>query len=201
MGAETYTSLKIKGTNSDEFKKWFDKEMGATYRSDPSDGWDLCYEIEDGIQNYFWEYFSLKMACVFEGIVFDGITNLYWGDHTLKTKFNCDGNEVVITKSIEIPDYDDDEPKEYYGDEPDEKIEEELDEEVMYQLNMWEADYDMPYLVKFSVETIANCNKVYGEVNKKLKDSDLVESTCSKYNVSKELFLDFANIYNYKKRI
>ncbi len=65
---------------------------------------------------------------------------------------------------------------------------------------LFEAENDIPYLVKFSVKEVISCSEIYDVVGKKLKDSDLVEATCSEHKVSKERFMEFANILDFKKR-
>ena len=65
---------------------------------------------------------------------------------------------------------------------------------------LFEAENDIPYLVKFSVKEVISCSEIYDAVGKKLKDSALVEATCAEHKVSKERFMEFANIFDFKKR-
>ena len=82
----------------------------------------------------------------------------------------------------------------------DDEVDEEYEEELEDMRALFEAENDIPYLVKFSVKEVISCSEIYDVVGKKLKDSALVEATCSEHKVSKERFMEFANIFDFKKR-
>ena len=186
--ADCSTSLFVKKVETEEFKKWFKKESSSWTNYDSAEDWDLYVEIEGGYGGYFWESLALKMANSFKGIVFEGDNQVVWDDHLIRTSFESNGEEITLTRCIELPsDFDD-------------EIDEEYAEEIENMRAIWELENDIPYLVKFSVEDVVGCFKVYEAVEKKLKDGALVEATCTEHKISKERFMEFVNILNFKKR-
>ncbi len=187
--ADCYTTLYIKNADQNKFGKWFETETDLSPYYNPAEDWDFYVDIEGGYGGYFWESLALKMICKFDGINFDGFNEIIWDDHLVRTSFKCDGDEIVLTRCIELP-----------GD-CDEDMDEEFAEEPEDMRALWEAENDIPYLVKFSVDEVLTCAKIYKkDANKKLKNIDYVKSVCAKHNMPVERFEQFASIINFKNR-
>ena len=191
--AECVTDLRVKKVNAEEFEEWLEKETDSYPYYDSAKGWDLYVSFLEGYGGYFWESLALKMVKAFKGIVFECCNKFIFDDHLVGTSCKCNGKEVTLTRYLQLPNdcipYDCD-------DEVDEEYEEEL-EDIRAQ---FEAEYDIPYLVKFSVKEVMACFEIYDVLGKKLKDSALVEATCTDHKISKERFMEFANIYNFEER-
>ncbi len=190
--ADCYTELILKNVNQDEFKKWFDKKVDEFVYYSPAQDGGFGAEIEGGYGYYFWEALSFMMIDKFEGIVFKGSNQVDFGDHLVRTTFECDGKEIVLERTLEFPDS--------YDEEDDEFFEEECDEETDGWREILAIENDIPYSVRFSVAEVIACAKAYTELNKKLKDSALVKSVCDKYNISTEKLKQYSTILNFKKR-
>ena len=176
--AEGYTELILKNVNQDKFKKWFDKKIGTfAYYGPAEDGFGV--EVEGGYGYYFWEAVSLMMVEQFEGIVFCGTNQVDFGDHLIRTRFECEGKKVQIERTIEFPDDD-----------------EEMDgwKEIIAMEN------DIPYSENFLTADISACAKAYKELDKKLKDTTLVKNVCATYGITEEKIKQYATIINFKKR-
>lgn len=186
--ADCVTSLYVKNVDIEKFKKWFEKETDSWPYYDTVEGWDLYASIEEGYGGYFYESLALKMIEAFKEIIFECGNQIIFDDHIVGTLCKCNGKEVILKRYIELPNN--------YNDEIDEEYKEELED----MRSFLEAENDVPYFVNFSVEEVISCSEVYGIVGKKLKDGALVEATCAEHSISKGRFLEFANIFNFKKR-
>ncbi len=186
--AECYTELGIKNFNQNKFSKWFKKQTDLSVYYSTADNWDFYAEIEVGYGGYFWEAIAFMMINEFRGIAFKGCNQLIFNDHLISTSFMCDGNEVVLTRSLELP------------CDCDEDIDDELYEELDDMRMLWEIENDIPYLVKFSADEIIACSEIYKKAGKRLEKDSLIESFCNKHNIAKEKFIQFATILNFDKR-
>jgi hypothetical protein len=195
--AEVVTDLYVKKIDTEEFKKWIEKETNARPYYDSVKKWNLYASFEEGYGGYFWEALALKMIKDFKEIVFECNNQVIWDDHLVGTSCKCNGKEVTITRYIELPPSD-------FDDEVDEEYEAEYDEEYKAEIdsmrNLFEAENGIPYLVKFSVKEVINCFEIYDLVGKKLKDSAFVDAACAKQKTSKEKFMEFIHILDFKNR-
>lgn len=187
--AEVVTNINIKNINKEKFSKWFNEKLNNIYASyeNASDGYDFCVSVFDYGNFQFWEAFAFMMVQEFEEIIFQGCYDIYFDDHCAYTTISCDGKEIIIKRGVSLPDYfeefdEDDEDYEYYKEEA-----ESLRAE-------FELDYDIPYLVKFSVDEAIICSKICETINNKLEDTAFVKSICAEYKMSFEKFMQFATI-------
>ena len=185
--AECNTTLYVKKVELEEFKKWFEQETGEWPFYAPAIGWDLCIEIEGGYGGYYWESLALKMLNAFKGIAFEGVTQVIFDDHIIGTTYKCNGKEVTLKRYIELPSdcYDEDE---------------EFEEDFEDTRDFFEAENDIPYLVKFSAKEVKSLFEAYEVIGEKLNDNSLVGATCDERKISIERFIEFANILNFKER-
>ena len=186
--AECAADLLVKKVDTEEFKKWLEKETDSWPYYDSAKGWDLYASFDEGYGGYFYEALALKMIKAFKGIVFECGNQVIFDDHLVGTSCKCNGKEVTLTRYLELP------------SDCDDEVDEEYEEELEDMRALFEAENDIPYLVKFSVKEVISCSEIYDAVGKKLKDSALVEATCAEHKVSKERFMEFANIFDFKKR-
>ena len=176
--AEVCTDVRFRKVNAEKLNKWFFKKAGAFVYESPTGNGELSAEVEGGYAGFFWESLALQLVCEFEGIVFDGCNQFILDDHIVKTVFRCDGSEIALLRSLEVPT---------------------KRKNIETMLALWETEAVIPYEVKFSVEEILCYAKIQKEA-KKRKDPTLAESLCAGQGVSFERFSQFATILNFKKR-
>lgn len=174
--ADCWAILNAKNIDAEEFESWLEEETSGP-DCGPVEGWDLGASYEGGYGGYFYEALALKMIITFKGIVFECVNSVAFDDHCVKTSCECNGKEVSLARSLELPDEDDE-----------------------YMRAQFEVEYDIPYLAKFTVKEVMSCSEIYDVVGENIKDSALVEATCAEHKISKERFMEFANIFDFRKR-
>lgn len=188
------STIDIKKADQDTFVEWLEEEINDSVFCEDEKAWDFCVDIEGGYGGYFWESLALKMVIAFDGIIFRGNNNFGWDDHYICTEFTCDGKEITLERSLGTPEPDED-------DFEDEDEYAEAMEELADMRADWEAENDIPYSAKFSVEEVLLFAKIYEEAKGKLEEADFVESLCAEHNIPSEKFIQFATILDFEKRL
>ena len=63
--AECAADLLVKKVDTEEFKKWLEKETDSWPYYDSAKGWDLYASFDEGYGGYFYEALALKMIKAF----------------------------------------------------------------------------------------------------------------------------------------
>ena len=150
-----------------------------------------------------WEARALKMAATFNGIEFEGWVECDGDDFVYTGKFSCDGKVVEFTGDISLPYLDEIYYSEEFNDEEDEEEEDGEYEEEEYTKEeiekiraSYEEEWGLPYNVKFPVEEVVACSKIYEKSGKKRAKAALVQSACDEYGITKEKYDQFKEYYS-----